>query len=194
MIRMTTVLLLLAAVGTLVVGFKYSRLGVESPIYEVIHKEGAFEIRSYPTLVTASTPMFEADPSEGSSFMRLYLYISGSNLNEQEIAMTTPVITSGQPGQLRMSFIVPEKVASAGAPPSLIENVSIDTLPAGSFATYRFNGSWNSDHFKLAKIELAKWMARQDISAVGTPMIANYDPPFTPSFLKRNEIMVEIRH
>jgi hypothetical protein len=44
-----------------IIGFKFSRFGVESPQYNVVEKDGAFEIRDYPEMVLVSTGMENAD-------------------------------------------------------------------------------------------------------------------------------------
>ncbi len=175
-----------------IAGFKFSRFGVETPQYKLVEKDGAFEIRDYPAMVLVSTGMANANPNEGTSFMRLFRYISGDNANEQKISMTTPVLTSQDDGGRQMSFVVPQEIAEKGAPYANSTQVRLDTLAAGRFAAYRFSGAWDVEKFETAKAELMAWLEQQKLFAQYEPMIANYDPPYTPSFLKRNEILVRI--
>ncbi len=175
-----------------VIGFKFSRFGLETPEYVVVKKDGAFEIREYPAMLVVSTPMENPDPQEGTSFMRLFRYISGNNESEQKIAMTTPVFTSQENGTREMSFVVPENIAETGAPGAKSELVEISNMAGGRFAAYRFKGAWDLNKFAAAKTALANWIAQQNLKPQGEPMIANYDPPFTPAFLKRNEILVRL--
>jgi hypothetical protein len=115
--------ILLVAVS--VAAFKFSRIGLETPDYRVVEKDGAFEIREYPTMLVVSTPMENPDPQEGTSFMRLFRYISGDNEGEQKIAMTTPVFTSQEDGDRHMSFVVPKEIAEKGAPDAESELVEM---------------------------------------------------------------------
>ena len=46
--------------------------------------------------------------------------------------------------------------------------------------------------FLTVAVELAAWLERKGLIPRGEPMIANYDPPLTPSFLKRDEIIVRL--
>jgi hypothetical protein len=60
------------------------------------------------------------------------------------------------------------------------------------FAAYRFSGAWDVKEFEAAEKKLARWIEQRNLEPQGEPIIANYDPPFTPSFLKRNEILVRL--
>lgn len=176
----------------LVTGLRFSRWTLESPGYLVVKQDGAFEIREYPEMVVVSTSMDDTDPNDSTSFMRLFRYISGDNENDSKIAMTTPVFTSGAGGSGEMSFVVPKEVVADGAPSAINRMVKIDTVSAGRFAVYRFNGAWDLERFELSKNKLKDWMRKHQINAAAEPIVANYDPPFTPSFLKRNEILVRL--
>jgi DNA gyrase inhibitor GyrI len=184
----SAILLVLIAVFVL----KFSRFGVETPEYNVIEKDGAFEIRDYPSMMIVSTSMENPNFEDGTSFMRLFRYISGENESEQKIAMTTPVITSKEEGTQQMSFIVPREIAQNGVPKARSEQVEVDTLEAGRFAVYRFSGDWDVNRFEEAKVKLETWLAERKLSPTSEAMIASYDPPMTPSFLKRNEILVKL--
>lgn len=184
--------LALAALAASWFVYKNSRLGVASPEYRVVESDGPFEIRDYPDMVVVGTPMADADPTEGTSFMRLFRYISGSNEAEQKISMTTPVMTSQKDGGLQMSFIVPEDVADGGAPLPTADAVVLETVPGGRFASVRFSGRWTDERFEEAAAELEKWLESRDLRPAGLPIIANYDPPFTPPMLRRNEVWIRL--
>ena len=107
--------------------------------------------------------------------------------------MTTPVLTSQGDNGRRMSFVVPQEIAEKGAPDANSAQVKLDTLTAGRFAVYRFSGAWDVVKFEMAKAKLMAWLEQQNLVAQEPPMIANYDPPYTPSFLRRNEILALIK-
>ncbi len=63
------------------------------PAFEVLREEPPFELRAYPALVVASTPMGAGlGEGTGGAFRRLFGYISGDNSGDREVAMTAPVI------------------------------------------------------------------------------------------------------
>ena len=66
-------------------------------------------------------------------------------------------------------------------------------MAARRFAAIRYSGTSSQSLYdkQLAKLKTA--MAREKLKAIGEPVWARYDPPFTPWFLRRNEIMLELK-
>lgn len=194
---MTTKLWILGGSAVLVLlflaGCKLTRAGYESASYKVVRRSGEFELRDYPALTLVSTPMTAKRPTDDDSFMKLFRYIGGANEAEAKIAMTTPVFSDQDGTNRQMSFVVPKKTATAGTPKAKREDIAVQTRPAGRFAVYRFSGSWGTERAASARQKLAEWMATEKLQPVGDPQMANYDPPFTPSFLRRNELMVRVK-
>jgi hypothetical protein len=174
-------------------GCKLTRAGYESAGYKVVRRSGAFEIRDYPALTLVSTPMTAQAPTDDVSFMKLLRYIGGANEAESRIAMTTPVFSDQDGTNRQMSFVVPKKVAAAGAPKAKRDDIAVQTRPAGRFAAYRFSGSWDAERAASARQKLADWIAAEKLQPIGDPQMANYDPPFTPAFLRRNEVMMRVK-
>lgn len=190
---MKTILILsgIALAIVLVWGSQFTRFGLESPEYQVLRKNGAFEIRSYPSMVVVSTSMTKR--GEDNSFMRLFRYISGSNEDGQKIAMTTPVLMAEEGDERQMSFVIPKEIANNGAPKAMGEAVEIETMAAGKFAAFRFAGDRDGELFSDAKRKLFEWISENNLIALDEPIIASYDPPVTPAFLKRNEILIRVQ-
>ena len=174
-------------------GCKLTRAGYESAGYKVVRKSVSFEIRDYQALTLVSTPMKAARPTDDDSFMRLFRYISGANEAQTKIAMTTPVFTDQDGTNRQLSFVVPKKVAAAGPPKATREDIAVETRLAGRFAVYRFSGSWGAERAASARQKLADWVAGEKLVPAGGLQMANYDPPFTPPFLRLNEVMVRLK-
>jgi hypothetical protein len=158
----------------------------EQPDYKLLAKDGKFEIREYPSLSVVRTASGDGD------FMRLFRYISGDNVAEQKIAMTSPVLVQHEGEKTGMSFILPREVAAAGVPDPQDEAVAVDTLEARRFAVYRFSGGRNQRNEDRATMALAGWLAKSQLIPSGPPVFAYYDPPWIPTFLRRNEVMLEV--
>lgn len=174
-----------------VVSWKFSRFGYESASYTLVEKDGPFEIRQYPELTLVSTATDSSDPEGDGAFMRLFRYIAKDNAAEQKIAMTTPVfMTSGENGS--MSFVVPEDVAKGGAPAPKSSNVKLTSRSPGKVAAYRYSGSWQEEKRAAARKKLASWITEKGYTSSGDYYSAGYDPPFTPGFLRRNEVLVRL--
>ena len=174
-------------------GCKLTRAGYESAGYQVVRSSGSFEIRDYPALTLVSTPM-AMDQGSDDGFRKLFGYISGANEAQAKIAMTTPVFSDPTGTNRQMSFVVPKKTAAVGAPKASRDDIAVETRPGGRFAVYRFSGGWKAWRVASARQKLMDWVAAEKLQPLGEPQVANYDPPFTPPFLRRNEVMVRVKN
>ena len=102
------VLLLPVAVGAFWL-VSNSRAATETPDYKVVRTDGKCEIRDYPALMIATTPMKEDGMNGG--FGELFRFITGSNEGSEKIEMTTPVLIDTAKEKKTMSFIMPKSTA-----------------------------------------------------------------------------------
>ena len=182
-------LLLVALAGLVSAGCAAVRAGYESAPYKVVRRDGKVELRDYPALVVAETPMHGAD----NSFMRLFHFISGENAAKQKIAMTTPVFMSNADStNATMAFVMPAKSTADKLPQPTESGVTLKQIPGGEFAVLRFSGGRSVKTATNAVAQLKAWLVQEKISPVGEPVFAYFDPPWTPSFLRRNEIMFRV--
>ena len=163
--------------------------GYEAPSYRVLKSGGVFEIRDYPESALITTPMQER--SKNGSFMRLFRFISGRNDRSEKIPMTVPVLMSG-PESGTMSFVIPKKVVLEGAPKPSDPSVSITVMPASRYAAYRFSGRAGLLQYKAASKKLTEWVAAEHLVVAGPPLFASYNPPWTPGFMRRNEVLTRL--
>ncbi|MFZ4397508.1 MAG: heme-binding protein, partial [Kiritimatiellia bacterium] len=56
----------------------------------------------------------------------------------------------------------------------------------------RYSGTWGQQRYEQNLARLREWMKAQDLTPVGDPVWARYNPPFTPWFLRRNEVLVPV--
>jgi len=181
--RSSLIVLALVPVVLAVAGCQLSRAGYASAPYSVLRADSPFQIREYPALQIVETR------TGGDDFMRLFRYISRNNSDEAKIAMTTPVFMEGQgtTNGNRMAFVLPQSLV---VPPQPKDSaVSVRTQAAGTFAVLRFRGS-RQDSGGTAARELKGWMAEKGFPPQGEPVFAYFDPPWTPGFLRRNEVMI----
>ena len=180
-------LLVISLLGTL---FPFSlSAAYESPEYQVVEKDGAFEIRDYPELTLVSTPMKKRGAD--GSFMKLFGFISGGNKASEKISMTTPVLMTGAESGI-MSFVVPKAVAAKGAPAPSAPDVSLSPNPPAPYAAHRFSGSGNPGASEAAATKLRAWAVARHLPVSGSPLFAYYNPPWTPWFMRRNEVLIRL--
>jgi hypothetical protein len=59
-------------------------------------------------------------------------------------------------------------------------------------AVYKFSGVATERDMTAAERVLMQKVAAAGFTPSGAPVFAFYDPPWTPSFMRRNEVMVEV--
>ncbi len=174
---------------------------VETIKYEIIRKIGKVEIRRYPKIIMA-----KVDNSVSDSFGLLFRFISGQNKQKEKVKMTSPVVSQDSSREIKMTSPVFSEFSSAGymafvmpaefnletTPEPLDNYVKIEEMPARVLAVLRFSGSWSEDHFEAKTRELLDELSNAKIRTRGSVFAMLYNPPFIPSFLRRNEVAVEV--
>jgi hypothetical protein len=167
---------------------------VEQAKYEVLKKIGNTDIRRYPRLVIA-----RVDGYGDGGFNLLFRFITGNNRQKSDIAMTAPVVSEqiamtapvlSETGSI--AFIMPEGYTIETTPEPLDERVKIIEVPERIVAALRFSGRWSDSIFKKKSEELLKELAEAGIKTVGQVFSMRYNAPFTPWFMRRNEVAVAV--
>ena len=183
-------------------------MAVEEASYVLISKDKAFEIREYAQHVVAET-LVEGNMQNVSNkaFMKLFRYISGSNVSRSKVAMTAPVsqqvtgdkIPMTAPvGQQRVaekwliSFMMPKSYSLTTLPQPQDTSITLRQVPAQRMAVLRYSGMWSEKSDLSHERELTAWMGKMGLTATANTIWARYNPPFNPWFLRRNEVMIPI--
>lgn len=185
---------MIAGIGTLTgliaTGCGTVRGGYESAPYRVVRANGKFEVRDYPALTVAETPRARVGNEADGSFNRLFRFITGGNDTKQKIAMTTPVFMSGGETDATMAFVLPAKMKTGDVPKPSDGSVTVRELKAGRFAVLRYSGGRNAKHEAETLERLRAWLKLEGLIELSPPIYGYFDPPWTPAFLRRNEVMV----
>ena len=163
----------------------------EEPAWTLVERLDKVELRRYEPLVQARTPM---PPGRGSSsgFRQLADYIFGGNAGEQSIAMTAPVEQTLQDEGSYMAFNMPAQYALEELPEPEDDRVSLHPVPARTLAAISFSGWATGGKVEQMTAELLETLDRHGIETIGPPSLNQYNPPWTPPWRRRNEIVVEI--
>lgn len=184
---------------------------VAEPQFKTVRSFDGIEVREYGATVVAETVVEGAfDKSLSEGFRRLARYIFGGNRRHDRIAMTAPV--SQQPdtargdkiamtapvgaqaegARWRVTFTMPEGATLETLPEPIDERVKLRAVPARRVAALRFSG-WAGEVVSAdKKREALERIATHQLKSAGEPILAQYDPPWTLPFLRRNEILVEL--
>jgi hypothetical protein len=189
-----------------------SAMAIEEPRFKVLEQQGSFELREYPAYVVAETRVEAGFESAGNvAFQRLFKYISGNNVARQEIAMTAPVTQSrnesrgekiamtapvsqvADGGAYRVAFTLPATYTMQTAPKPLDPNVQIREVPTQVIASWRYTGRWTETNYRDNEKLLREQIAKRGLVTGGEPILARYNAPFTPWFMRRNEVLIPIK-
>ncbi|MEM9380615.1 MAG: heme-binding protein [Planctomycetota bacterium] len=166
----------------------------EAPDYEVLEKDGPFEVRRYDDLsVVRTSSSAGGDRADGEAFGRLFDYLSGANERDKKVAMTVPVLMEEIDGSTEMTFVLPGRYTADSAPAPDAGEVETATVAVGRVATVRFSGRLTDANVARRTEELRAWIAGRGLTVVGEPLSAGYDPPFTLPFLRRNEVWIRVQ-
>ena len=180
-------------------------MAIEEPAYTVELSDDIFEIRTYSERIVAQTNVSGSFEDAGdTAFDKLFGYISGDNEAREKIAMTAPVSqnacadgdgTDGS-GEVescwQLSFTMPSDHNIGTLPSPDNSAVELSKLPPGRFAVVRYSGFWSKNNYQSYRQRLESWMSVRDFVPAGGDTWARYNAPFTPWFLRRNEILVPI--
>ncbi|HSQ94009.1 MAG TPA: heme-binding protein, partial [Methanoregula sp.] len=162
-----------------------SRSSAGSIPYTDRGKAGEIEFRHYPELVLATVDTAKDD----AGFNLLFAYISGSNKHREKIPMTAPVVSDAG----SMSFVMPAGTTREETPDPLDSRVRIVTQPERDIAVIRFSGYAPLEDVDAVTSRLQDGLKNEGIGTAGRPFLMRYDSPWTPGFMRRNEVGIEIR-
>lgn len=183
---------------------------IEEPSYQVLRTLGNIELRQYAPYVVAEVVIPDGGGDAGNqAFPILAGYIFGKNKGEKTFAMTTPVTQTAAPMKMAMTapvtqaaapgggqliqFVLPKSVTLETAPEPEDPRVQLRQVPALQWAAIRYSGTWSQanydEHLGLLRAALVK----EGIATQGEPVLSRYNGPFTPWFLRRNEIWLALR-
>ena len=170
---------------------------LEQPTFATLDQSGHFEIRQYEAHLLAST-FIEGEMREASNqgFRRLAGYIFGGNRSAdgkpEKIAMTSPVNMVRSESGWVMTFMMPSAYEIDSLPIPKDSRVMIRPSDGGLYGAVRFSGIWSEKRFLDFRVELERFVAERGWQVAGEPVIARYDPPWKPFFLRRNEVLIPL--
>jgi hypothetical protein len=182
----------------------------EEPKYTVEGTHEGFELRRYaPQLVVETTTRGDFDAARNEAFRRLFRYISGANRSQAKISMTVPVTTAGSGEKIAMTipvtsagtpgggtvmqFVVPSSYTRDTVPQPTDPNLSIREIGTRLIAARHYSGRSTAANYERELGELRGLLPAAGLVEIGEPTFAVYNGPFTPWFLRRNEVLVEVR-
>jgi hypothetical protein len=189
--------------------FAMSSHATQEPGYQIVRALGeGIEVRHYAAYTVAQVVVAgPAGEAGNQAFPILAGYIFGQNRGERKLAMTTPVTQAAVPTKLAMTapvtqsaasggflvqFVLPQGVTLATAPEPLDARIQLRDVPPSQLAVIRYSGFWSESNYNehLARLQAA--LAAAELAWTGEAVYSRYNPPFTPWFMRRNEIWLHL--
>lgn len=185
-------------------------MATEQAKYKVVNNDDSFQVRLYEPHIVAETIVDSQFEDAGSkTFKRLFKYISGNNRSQQNIEMTSPVtqeagsekieMTSpvGQRddnGRWAVSFTMPASYSYDTLPEPKDPKIVLRRVSQQFIASIEYSGFWSKKSYLSNKDKLQDWINENSYNITGKAVWARYNAPFTPWFLRRNEILIPIKN
>jgi hypothetical protein len=189
-------------------GIGAQAMAVEEAPYKVVTASGIFEVREYaPHILAEIVVDGDLEGAGNKAFRRLFKYISGENRSRtaiamtapvsqeskgEKIAMTAPVSQQSAAGKWAVSFMMPSASTLETLPIPDDSRITLRQVAAHRAAAVNYSGFWSEKNYLRYKQELDSWIKTNNFKVTGEPVWARYNPPFTPWFMRRNEILVPI--
>ena len=183
----------------------------ENQPYEVVAERNGWQLRHYPPHLLAEVEVSGDFTTAGSrAFGVLVSFISGNNIERGKVAMTAPVLQESAPDgpsttapgpasdagadtrRHRVAFVMPSRYTLGTLPVPNDRRITIREMPAQDMAARTFSGRWSERVYLDQLAALRHDVAADGLEVVGSPQFARFDPPWKPSFLRRNEVLLPV--
>jgi hypothetical protein len=182
---------------------------IEEPDYTIVQDLGDVEVRRYSPYVVAEVQVDgPAEKAGNIAFPILAGYIFGKNKGARKLAMTAPVKQVATPVTLEMTapvqqrasaggyavqFVLPKGTTITTAPEPDDDRVHVREVPGSQLAAIRYSGLWSQSNYQQHLERLQATLRKAGLAWTGEPVYSRYNAPFTPWFMRRNEIWLTLQ-
>ena len=188
-------------------------MAIEEPDYEVLSRSDGYEVRRYAAFNVAEVELpASSSDVDNQAFRILAGYIFGKNRSRTRIgtsgslesgtdsesikmAMTAPVMSAGSndgDDNTVIAFVMERKFRLDELPEPIDSRIRLRRQPPRVMAVREYSGRWTPENFQENKDSLLRALQRDGVRTRGPTILARYNSPFTPWFLRRNEVMIQI--
>lgn len=181
----------------------------QEPEYQIVRvMTKDIEVRQYATYTVAEVLVpGPASDAGNQAFPILAGYIFGKNKGQRQFAMTAPVTQTAVPMKMEMTapvtqsaapggywvqFVLPKGVTLVNAPEPLDVRVHLRTVQPKQVAVIRYSGFWSASNYNEHLIALQAALHAAELAWTGEAVYSRYNAPFTPWFMRRNEIWLHL--
>lgn len=176
----------------------------------VVEEHGAFQLVQMPAQIVATVRTAGSLAwAPNQAFGILAGYIFGENTKRDQIAMTAPVTSEAVDGEkiamtapvinqevatgvYETAFIMPSKRTLDTLPEPVHDQIEIKKLAATTKAVWRFGGRATDRRVRDERDQFMDVLEKSGITRTKWPTLAQYNDPWTPPWMRRNELWVSI--
>ncbi len=185
--------LVITIFGMVSLTMSISAQSIESLDYSVVSSDGVIEIRKYEPHLLASVRVAGDFEDAGSrAFRPLFKFITGENNSDAKIAMTAPVIQTSDANEWLISFVMPREYNLENLPVPASAVVEVSSQAEIIMAAMEYSGGWSKKRYLMHEALMLEALATGNYKSCGAPRWARHNAPFTPWFMRKNEILVPL--
>lgn len=133
------------------------------------------------------------EEKRGSEKIPMTAPVTEETLKESEkIKMTTPVTEEETGNMHRISFVMPSKYSLDTLPEPEDSRIKFEEVKEERIAALKFKGRVKEKLANQKIEEMKNCLKEKNITPKSNFIVAQYNNPAVPGFLRRNEILVEI--
>lgn len=181
---------------------------IKGPTYTVTQNTAKYEVRVYEAYITADVRVSGTQQEAlYAGFRILADYIFGNNISmtapvsekrvSQKLSMTVPVSLTKAPTEENtfsseriVSFVMPESYTLQTLPKPNNSRITFTEHPKRTVAVLSFGWFASESRVTKKEAELLFELAQKGVEIDGEVSYATYNPPLTPPWLARFEVMV----
>lgn len=211
----TVYIILISLPILLLIWFAWSYFGtqnIEKPIVvSSVLLTWGIEVREVAPMIQAMVLVtWDQNTAINNWFRQLAGYIFGWNTKNQSVAMTAPVALTEtkdntniamtapvalqeQGGQYRVSFMMPSSFTLDTLPKPTNNNISFVEVPSKKYYVWRFSGYVTKNRAQNQLQLFFETLKNQNIQVLSTPILNQYNDPWTIPFMRINEWWIELK-
>jgi hypothetical protein len=186
-------------------------MSIETPKFNIVQKDGKFEIREYQEYINASVEIesdYKSAVNEGFRILADYIFgnnraktsismiapVTEQTVKSKKIEMTAPVTSTKVVGDKKylISFTMPAKYTLASLPEPINKSISIYKVAPHKAVALKFSGYLNESTAAKKTQEMEAWLKQNNIQAKEGFITAQYNPPWILGPFRKNEIIANL--
>lgn len=162
--------------------------------YDVVENFEGVEMRDYPAHVAIEiTIRGNRKSTVNTGYRVLGEYLAGKNDKAQKIEMVMPICQFGEADLWKLYLSLPLEYKLDSVPKPLVSQIKLIDVHKKRFIVTKLGTMASDENISEANQALMDYVFPNNLKITSQPIIAFYNPPWSLPFVRRNELMIEVR-